>query len=172
MCKPILSPPQHPHPCCSSGPVDKEVRLRTGQLCLGSHFSVTEGADHGPEAAQKPSQPPFPPPLLACPGNPSRASQATSKPGHRRCRLCLSLSRPAKSLSSSSLLVLSREPPPATWHSGSTHCSECVCVPVCMCVCVYSVCACVCVHVRGCTFGSVLRYMPGLLFEYCSSRCV
>lgn len=31
---------------------------------------------------------------------------------------------------------------------------------------------CVCVHIRGCTFGSVLRYMPALLCQYCSSRCV
>lgn len=33
-------------------------------------------------------------------------------------------------------------------------------------------CVCVCVHIRGCTFGSVLRYMPALLCQYCSSRCV
>lgn len=51
-------------PCCSSGLMDKEVQLRTGQLCLGSHFSVTEGADHGPEAAEKPTQQPSSPSCL------------------------------------------------------------------------------------------------------------
>lgn len=133
MCvSPVLARRSIPVPAAALGPRTTRVRLRTGQLCLGSHFSVTEGADRGAEAGPK-SVPAKPFPCLslpACPGNPSRAPPAASKPGHRRRRLCLSLSRPAKSLSSSSPLVLSREPPPATWHSGSARCSECVCVCV------------------------------------------
>lgn len=138
MCKPSLNPLQHPCSYRSSGPVDKKVRLRTGQLCLGSHFSVTEGADHSPKAAQKPSQQPSHPPCSHAQETPPGLPWPFPNLGIAAV-VCASRFQGRPSLSYSSRLVLSREPPSATWHIDSARCSVCVCVykhtyTMCMCV--------------------------------------
>lgn len=156
--------------CGSSGPADKKVRLRTGQLCLGSYFSVTEGAD------QEPPPPKKIPSLQTHPFTVARAQE--TPPGLPRphpnlgtgAAVCASRfqGRPRASPPpppainppnpTSTPLLLSRELPSATWHGGSARCLVCVCVLVQY--------ACVCSHPRvylwlgaavyACAFVSVL----------------
>lgn len=129
-------------------------------ICVWDHTSLLQkGADHNLKAAQKPSQQRSRPPCSHAQETPPGFPLATSKPGQRCRRLCISLSRPAKSLSSSSIPVRSREPPLATWHGDSARCSECVQMYT-MSVCVF----------KGVPFW--LRRMPALLFGHCLSRCV
>lgn len=152
--------------CGSSGPADKKVRLRTGQLCLGSYFSVTEGADQEPPPQKNtiPANPPFH--GCARPGNPSRAPTAASKPGHRRCRLCLSLSRPAKSFSSSSSC---HQPPQPHLHSAPSQPRASLCHLARRLGSVLSLCVCVST-VRMCVFtskGVPLARCCGVCLRFC-----
>ena len=156
MCvSPVLARRSIPVPAAALGPRTTRVRLRTGQLCLGSHFSVTEGADHGAEAGPKsvPANPPLP--LPACvprkplQGSPGRIQTWASPPPF----VPLAFKAGQEPL----LLLSARSQPRASpCHLAQRLGSllrECVCVCVCVCVCSHSrVYLWLCVTVYACAF--------------------
>lgn len=154
MCvSPVLARRSIPVPAAALGPRTTRVRLRTGQLCLGSHFSVTEGADHGAEAGPK-----------SVPANPSPAS-----PCLRAQETPPGLPRPHPNLGIAAAVCASRfqgrpraSPPPLRSFSAESlplppgtaarlaAPSVCVCVftfegvPLALC---YGICLCFCLSI-------------------------
>lgn len=123
---------------CSSGRVDKKVRLRTGSAVSGIILlCYKEGLTTAREAAVLPAR------VLRKPlqGSPGRIQTWASLPPFVH-----QLSRLAKSLSSSSALVLSPEPPLPPGSAAASARAR----MACLCVC------------SGCTFVCMLQRRPAL----------
>lgn len=155
MCKPSLSPlQQNPGPSHSSASFGP-LTTRSGSVqdsWVRDHTSLLHRELTIPKSI--PTNCSLPPFQLAYPENPSRASLAPSKPRHR-CRLCVLLSRPAKSLSSSPL-TLSPEPPYHLAHRLGGLLPLCVCVPLALC---YGICLRFCLTIVRVGMCVLVLYM-------------